>query len=131
MREQFKDSVQELFGKYGIQTTTKGRPLLGATIGNADFSDQYSNDMVSCWHTELKVLTGLKPQAAYAAYTHRLHGKWSYLSRACNITKDQFCPLEERIRRSLILVISGRAVNDDERDLLDLQACKNGSFRAG
>ena len=125
VKEQFKDSAQELFGKYGIQITTQGRPLLGALIGTADFSDQYINDMVSCWDTELKVLTGfasLQPQAAYAAYTHGLHGKWSYLSRACHITKDQFCPLEERIRRSLIPAISGRAVNDDERDLLGLPA---------
>ena len=125
VKEQFKDSAQELFGKYGIQITTQGRPLLGAPIGTADFSDQSINDMVSCWDTELKVLTGfasLQPQAAYAAYTHGLHGKWSYLSRACNITKDQFCPLEERIRRSLIPAISGRAVNNDQRDLLGLPA---------
>ena len=129
VKEQFKDSAQELFGKYGIQITTQGRPLLGAPIGTADFSDQYINDMVSCWDTELKVLTGfasLQPQAAYAAYTHGLHGKWSYLSRACHITKDQFCPLEERIRRSLIPAISGRAVNDDERDLLGLPARMGG-----
>ena len=58
VKEQFKESVQELFGKYGIQITTQGRPLLGAPIGTADFSDQYINNMVSCWDTELKVLTG-------------------------------------------------------------------------
>ena len=129
MKEQFKDSAKELFGKYRIQNTTQGRPLLGAPIGTADFCDQYINDMVRCWDTWLKVVTGfasLQPQAAYAPYTHGRRDKWSYMSRACNITKDQFCRMEERIQRSLIPAISGRAVNDDERDLLGLPARMGG-----
>ena len=130
VKEQFKGSAQELFGKYGIQITTQGRPLLGALIGTADFSDQYINDMVSCWDTELKVLTGFASLPAAPSRLRRLHS-WttrqvSYLSRACNITKDQFCPLEERIRRSLIPAISSRAVKDDERDVLGLPARMGG-----
>ena len=36
VKEQYKDSAQELFGKYGIQITIQGRPLLGAPFGTAD-----------------------------------------------------------------------------------------------
>ena len=80
---------------------------------------------------ELKVLTSCattQPQAAFAAHTHGLAGKWSYLSRACSMTEEQFHTLEAGIRREFIPVFSGRAASDVERDLLGLPAARMGGL---
>ena len=68
------------------------------------------------WSDEPKVLTSFattQPQAAFAAYTHGLAGKWSYLSRACSMTEEQFHTLEAGIKRELMPALSGRTVSDN------------------
>ena len=78
---------------------------------------------------EVKALSSVaktQPQAAYAAYTHGLAGKWAYLSRACEISNKQFSSLEEAIRLDFIPAISGHAVSDIERVLLALPARMGG-----
>ena len=77
--------------------TTEGRPVLGAPIGTPEFTANFIKYMVTQWRDELKVLTSFAtthPQAAFAAYTHGLAGKRSYLSWACSMTEEQFHTLE-------------------------------------
>ena len=107
-KEEHLEKAQALFHSCGINITTKGRPLLGALIG-----------------TQSSVAK-TQPQAAYAAYTHGLVGKWTCLSRACEISSEQFSNLEEVIRLDFIPAISGHTVSDMERILLALPARKGG-----
>ena len=74
---------------------------------------------------EVKALSSVA-KTHYAAYTHGLAGKWAYLSRACEISSEQFSSLEELIRLDFIPAISGRAVSDIERVLLTLPARMEG-----
>ena len=121
VKDQHKEAARTLFMNSGIKITTEGRPVLGAPIGTPEFTANFIEDMVTRWRDELKVLTSFattQPQAAFAAYTHGLAGKWSYLSRACSMTEEQLHTLEKGIRREFIPAFSGRAVSDVERDLL-------------
>ena len=74
----------------------------------------------------LSTVAKTQPQTAHAAYTHGLAGKWTYLSRACEISSEQFSDLEEVIRLDFIPAISGHAVRDIERILLALPARMGG-----
>ena len=59
----------------------------------------------------------------YAAFTHGMTGKWSYLSRTMPGIGPHLLPLEEIIRTKLIPALTGRPPsNDTERDLLVLPA---------
>ena len=128
-KEEHLQKAKALFDSCGINITTEGRPLLGAPIGSQFFSDDFIKEQISQWVAEFKALSSVaktQPQAAYAAYTHGLAGKWAYLLRACEISSEQFSSLEEMIRLDFISAISGRAVSDIERVLLTLPARMGG-----
>jgi len=132
VKEKHHDAARALFSKSGIQITTEGRPLLGAPIGTPTFTRDFIAEKVTQWTTELKALASFattQPQAAYAAYTHGMAGKWSYLSRACSINKEQLAALEASLRMELIPAITGRAMSDLERDLVGLPARMGGLQR--
>ena len=128
-KEEHLQKAKALFDSCGINITTEGRPLLGAPIGSQSFSNDFIKEQISQWVAEVKALSSVaktQPQAAYAAYTHGLAGKWAYLSRACEISSEQFASLEEVIRLDFIPALSGRAVSDIERVLLALPARMGG-----
>ena len=128
-KEEHLEKPQALFHSCGINVTTEGRPLLGAPIGTQCYSSEFIQEQVSQWVAEVKTLSSVaktRPQAAYAAYTHGLAGKWTYLSRACEISSEQLSDLEEVIRLDFIPAISGHAVSDIERILLALPARMGG-----
>ena len=61
------------------------------------------------------------PQAAYAALTHGLMGRWSYTLRTIPDISDLLQPLEDVIRKRLLLALTGKpAFTDIERALLAL-----------
>ena len=128
-KDEHLEKAQALFHSCGINVTTEGGPQLGAPIGTQSFSSEFIQEQVSQWVAEVKTLSSVaktQPQAAYAAYTHGLAGKWTNLSRACEISSEQFSDFEEVIRLDFILAISGHAVSDIERILLALPARMGG-----
>ena len=70
----------------------------------------------------LSTIASSQPQAAFAAFTHGLAGKWSYLSRVSQGLNQQLQPLEQAIRRDLFKAITGYTPSDAERDMLGLPA---------
>ena len=67
-------------------------------------------------------------QAAYAALTHGLIAKWTYLRRTTPGISDHMAPLEEVLRHKFIPAITGRTtVTDEERQLLALP-CRIGGM---
>ena len=79
---------------------------------------------VTNWIKEVEKLATIassQPHAAYAAFTHGLMGKWTYLARTVPGTSYLFKPLEETIRHWFIPALTGRsAISDIERNLLSL-----------
>ena len=76
------------------------------------------------WVDELERLSRMattQPHAAFAAFTHRLSGRWTYLARTTPHIEDLIKRLEEAIRRVFIPNLTSRnAFNNTERDMLAL-----------
>ena len=64
-----------------------------------------------------------QPHAAYAAFTHGLASRWTYLSRTIPNIEDMMKPLETTIRQHFLPSLTGQnPFNDQYRDLLALPA---------
>ena len=117
-------SANTSFADSGVQITSDGRPYLGAPIGSPAFMESYVSDKVSLWVRELELLTTIahsQPHAVYAALTHGLTSRWTFLMRKTPDIGHLFQPLEDIIRRKLIPSITGQSPpNDLVRDLLAL-----------
>ncbi len=76
------------------------------------------------WCQELETLSTIavsQPHAAYAAITHGLAGRWTYLSRTTPNISEHLSELEGIIQTKLIPALTGRPPpNEAERDLLAL-----------
>ena len=92
-KNQFKDS--------GVSITTEGRKDLGVAVGTPQFIPAYFEQKVAEWVKEVERLSSIaitQPHAAYAAFTHGLKHKWTYLTRTIPNINDQLQPLEDVIR---------------------------------
>lgn len=126
VKDELAAEAHALFAKSGIKITTEGRPHLGSPLGSSCYSADYAKSQVAEWVSEIQVLATIAaphPHAAYAAYTHGLASKWTYLSRALSGMADFLQPVEDIVRNTLLPAITGRvSVGDIERDLLGLPA---------
>ena len=79
---------------------------------------------VASWVEELEQLSCIattQPHAAFAAFTHGLSRRWTYLARTTPHIEDLIKPLEEAIKRIFLPNLTGRnAFNNTERDMLAL-----------
>ena len=72
----------KVFHDSGINITTEGKRHLEAALGGKSFVDSYVEEKVAMWVKEvedLAIIAKSHPQAAYAAFTHGLTSKWTYL----------------------------------------------------
>ena len=107
-----------------MQITTDGKPHLGAPIGSPDFRKQFVDQKVQEWCNEVRVLSLIahsKPHAAYAAFTHGMISKWTFLLRTIPDIQENLQPLENTIHSTFIPAVTGRSPpNDSERTLFAL-----------
>ena len=69
----------------------------------------------------LSTIAHSQPHAAYAAFTHGLMSKWTYLTRTMSNVGDLFSQLEEVIRWKFLTSLTGQNAFDDvTRELLAL-----------
>ena len=115
-----------MFQGTGVVITSDGKRHLGSAIGSHSFVECYVEEKISEWKRELEHLSEIaktQPQAAYAALTHGLTSKWTYLARTTPNTDTLFKPLEGITRHKLLPSITGQdAFNDTLRDLIALPA---------
>ena len=109
----------------GVSITLEGRRHLGAAVGTPQFISAYVEQNIAEWVKEVERLSSAfaitQPHAAYAAFTHGLKHKWTYLTRTIPNVNDQLQPLEDVIRHKLLASLTGQnALNDDIRDLMAL-----------
>ena len=126
MKEAAAEEAKRLFSGTGVQITTEGKRLLGAAIGNNDFEEKFTETIISPLIQQVSRLAEVaqsQPQAAHAAFTHGLIGKWKFLTRTSSSSiAKHLQPLEEAIRLQFILSLTGRSPpGNDEGDLLALR----------
>ena len=82
------------------------------------FVESYIERRVSEWVNAVECLSSIahtQPHAAYAAFTHGLMSKWTYITRAISNIGDLLSPLEDVIRRKFLT-----SLRPDKLDLLFL-----------
>ena len=81
---------------------------------------------VTSWVEELERLSRIaitQPHPAFAAFTHGLSSRWTYLARTTPHIEDLIKPLEETIKKVFLPNLTGRnAFNSTEREMLALPA---------
>jgi hypothetical protein len=124
VKKESAEMAKEVFKGTGISITEEGKRHLGAAIGTQSFVESYVQQKVSEWVKaveRLSIIAQTQPQAAYAAFTHGLVSKWTYISRTITNIDHLFSPLEEVIRKKFLTSLTGQnAFNDVIRELLAL-----------
>ena len=125
-KEEFLSSARCAFDGTEVNLTSSGRPYLGTALGAKQFAQTFVSDKVQEWSSEVETLATIahsQPHAAYAAFTHGLMSKWTYLSRTMWGIGQLLQPLENVIRTKLLPALSGRPPpNEVERELFSLPA---------
>ena len=123
-KEEHLAKAKDTFAGTNVQITTDGKPHLGAPIGSLDFRKHFVDQKVQEWCNEVRVLSSIahsKPQAAYAAFTHGMISKWTFLLRTVPDIQQNLQPLENMIRSTFIPAVTGRSPpNDSKRTLFAL-----------
>ena len=124
VKEEHEASATELFADTDVHITTHGKRHLGAALGSKTFTEEYVSSKVQGWTKEIEQLAEVavsQPHAAYAAFTHGLSSRWSYLMRTIPDIQDLLLPLEDAIHQHLIPALTGRPpCSSLERDQLAL-----------
>jgi len=101
-----------------VRVTSEGRPYLSGAIGSEAYLNQFVDGNVLQWSKDLKlfsVIAASQPHVAFAAYTHGMKSKWSYLSRTLLDTGHHLQALEDIIQCELLPVLIGHSpLNDTE-----------------
>ena len=138
VKSQHEAAARNVFAGTEIQIETNGTRHLGATLGEREtrssvgkkcFVEDYVQKKIQKWTNDLRTLSAFalsEPQAAYAAFTHGLKGKWNFLQRTVPQTSHFFQPLEDLIRNTFLPQLTGRAISPLERDVLALPARDGG-----
>ena len=130
VKDDMLETAATIFNSTGVSVTSRGRPVLGSPIGSPEYVHQFVSERVKEWVHQVEVLSSVAvphPQSAFAAYTHGLCNKWTYLCRTCPDISHLFQPLEDTIRLQFIPALTGRdPPNDQMRDLLSLPSRHGG-----
>ena len=124
------DEAIRIFAGTGVSIQADGCRYLGAAIGSSAFATQYVQQKVEEWVAQVQRLSDYahsQPQAAYAAYTHGLQSKWTFLCRGMPAMDEHLLPLDDAVSNMLIPALLGRPVNTQERSLLALP-CRFGGL---
>ena len=118
------EEASAIFNDTGVDITVEGRRHLGAAIAKPTFVEKYVQHKVSGWVHEVECLSSIavtQPHVAYAAFTHGLISRWTYLSRTIPGIGDLFKPLEATIRQKFLPSLTGQSLfSDTHRDLMAL-----------
>jgi len=129
-KKDFLPKAEAAFEDTGVWITSEGRPYLGVPLGTDECIQSFIADKVNQWSSEVSLLATIahtQPHVAYAAFTHGMTSKWSYLSRTLKDISSSLLPLEQPIRTKLIPALTGRPPpNNTERGLLALPARQGG-----
>ena len=124
MKDKYVATARHAFSGTGVVISADGQRHLCAAIGHRDYTTTYVTSKVQAWCNDVKRLAEVAdifPHAAYAAFTHGLFSRWSYLMHTIPDIIDLLQPLEDVIHQSFISALFGRPpCSSIERDLYAL-----------
>ena len=84
VKEDIEDAARKVFADSDIHITTKGHRYLGGVIGSEAFEQQFLQQKLQDWISDIKKLSSIaksQPHAAYSTYCHGLSFRWNYFFR--------------------------------------------------
>jgi hypothetical protein len=118
-------TAREVFERHGLKILySRGERYLGGFVGSGPKKEEWINEKVAKWVTDVKIMAQVAvnhPQAAYIGFVKCKQAEWQYLQRVVADIAHLFEPLEEAIRTYLLPALLGMQPNDlcpDERQIL-------------
>ena len=112
-----------MFDGTAINISTEGHQHLGAVLGSRKHLEDYVEEKVEDWISQIVRLAEFAqshPQASYVAYTFGLRHRWTYYLRTLPNIEDLLEPLERAISDVLIPSMVDHKCTQLERDILSL-----------
>ena len=120
------EKAQQIFQSTGVLIVAEGTRYLGSAIGEHQFGHLYLQQKVADWVEELDHLAEMastEPQAAYAALSHGLRGRWNYILRTLRADPDDLVQMDSVLTKWVLHAITGHhTFVEDEISLLQLPA---------
>ena len=120
---------KNIFESSPINITVEGKRHLGAAIGSQNHKNEYIDNMVKKWKSNIEALSKIansQPHAAYAAFIHAEQHKYTYFLRTIAGISDNLKPLDESINDIFIPALFGCEISDSERDIISLPIREGG-----
>ena len=117
------EEAESLFRDTSIRITASGKRHLGAAIGSTDFRHEYATEKVNHWCEEVSKLAEFalsQPHAAFSAYIHGEHHRFSYFMRTIPGMETYLQPLDNIVNEKLLPAILGSTITDIDRQLFSL-----------
>ena len=112
MKEGYKEKAESTFRGTQVVISEEGKKYPGSAIGKQTFIENYVQQIVTTWVSELERLS-----------THGLTNRCTYLARTTSNLVELIKPLEEAIQKAFLPnLISQNAFNATKRNLLALTA---------
>ena len=123
VKEEYINLANSVFDRAGINITSRGKRHLGAVLGSEEFKEEYVNEKIDEWISEIEQLAEIaqiEPHAAYAAYVHGYQHKFTFIMRTIPDIEDLFKRLDDVITNKLIKNLLNRECTENERKLFAL-----------
>ena len=109
-----------------MKSAVQGVRYLDSAIGEAAFVEQFFRDKIEELYTEIQQLSRFaetEPRAAFAALTHGLRGKYTYLLRTLPASVNELQSMGDALVCQLLPALTGRSnFSAEELELLRLPA---------
>ena len=118
-RKQYSLYAEIVFGNSSIQITTEGHKQ--PVDGTDAYKSQFITSKINQWITEFSALSEFvkyEPHAAFAAFTHGLRHRYTFMMRTVLGISNEFKPLDDAIDT----FIRGYRFSFDEREMFALPA---------
>ena len=126
VKKDLLDDAERAFGGTGVQFTSSGFGYLGSAVGELNFVEDFFRKKVQDWTKEsekLAVFAKTEPHAAFAALSHGLRGRYTYLLRTLPAPETLLQSLDSQLVDKLLPALTGRVnFSADELALLRLPA---------
>ena len=126
VKEEHLTTAEDIFEGTGVRITCSRRHNLGAALRTRSFVEEYAHEKVLSWKPKLECLTlyaKCERHTAFAAFTHGLMSRWTYLLWTIEGLAPLFTATRGYYRLLFLPSLTGRdAPTHDERELLALSA---------
>jgi hypothetical protein len=97
-------TAREVFERHGLKILySRGKRYLGGFVGNGPKKEEWINEKVAKWVTNVKIMAQVAvnhPQAAYIGFVKCKQAEWQYLQRVVADIAHLFEPLKRQYART-------------------------------